>query len=108
MFLSESDSVPQIGQIVRVLRGREADRYCVIIQRLSDRYVRIADGDKRKFDRAKKKNMNHLKLVDYVSPEVRESIERTGRVSNGKLRFALSKFLNDQVLDLKKGGQIDG
>lgn len=108
MFVSESESIPQIGQVVRVLRGREADSYCVVIEQLNERYVRIADGEKRKYDRAKKKNINHLELVDYVSPEVRESIETTGRVTNGKLRFALSKFLNDQVLDLKKGEQIDG
>lgn len=106
--MSESESLPQIGQIVRVLRGREADSYCVVIEQLNDRYVRIADGEKRKYDRAKKKNVNHLELVDYVSPEVRESIQETGRVTNGKLRFALSKFLNDQVFDLKKGEQIDG
>jgi len=106
--LSESESIPRIGQVVRVLRGREADQYCIIIERINDRYVRIADGEKRKFDRAKKKNINHLELIDYVSPEVKESIEKTGRVTNGKLRFALSKFQNDHVIDLKKGEHIDG
>ena len=106
--MSESESIPRIGQVVRVLRGREADQYCIIIERINDRYVRIADGEKRKFDRAKKKNINHLELIDYVSPEVKESIEKTGRVTNGKLRFALSKFQNDHVIDLKKGEHIDG
>ncbi len=108
MFVSESESLPKIGQIVFVLRGREAGHYCVVIEHLNDRYVRIADGEKRKYDRAKKKNITHLEVVDYVSPEVRESIKETGRVSNGKLRFAISKYLHDQVLDLKKGEQIDG
>lgn len=106
--MSESDSVPEIGQVVRVLRGREADQYCIVIERVGSRYVRLADGDKRKFDRPKKKNINHIELTDYVSLEVKTSIEETGRVTNGKLRFALSKFRNDRVLDLKKGEQIDG
>jgi large subunit ribosomal protein L14e len=106
--VSDSESTPRIGQIVRVLRGREIDQYSIIVGHIDERFVFIADGDKRKFDRAKKKNIHHLELIDYISPEVKNSIEETTRVTNGKLRFALTKFLNDSVIDRKKGEQIDG
>ena len=72
--MNESDSSPQIGQIVRILQGREAGQYAVVIDVLDERFVLIADGDKRKFDRPKKKNIAHLELMDYVSPEVQNSL----------------------------------
>ncbi|WP_064091231.1 KOW domain-containing RNA-binding protein [Rossellomorea aquimaris] len=105
----ESDStVPRIGQIVLTKKGRETGCYSVVVQQLDERFVLIADGDKRKFDRAKRKNIGHLQLFDYVSPEVQNSIIETGRVTNGKLRFAVSKFVNEVLNDEKKGDMFDG
>ncbi|PAY11290.1 RNA-binding protein, partial [Bacillus sp. 7705b] len=45
---------------------------------------------------------------DCVSPEVQNSINETGRVTNGKLRFSLLKFVRKQVTDLKKGEHLNG
>ncbi|MFE1246236.1 KOW motif-containing protein [Fictibacillus sp. NPDC058756] len=107
-MVSESDSVPNLGQLVRILKGRDADRLGVIVGILDGRFVLVADGDKRKFDRAKRKNLNHLELLDFISPEVVKSILETGRVTNGKLRYAVAKFSNEKVIALKKGDQVDG
>jgi large subunit ribosomal protein L14e len=107
IFLVESDSGPSIGQIVLITKGRDAGQYAVVIQKLDERFVLIADGDKRKFDRPKKKNVLHLELCSYVSPEVQNSILETGRVTNGKLRYAISKFVNELMTD-EKGDVFDG
>ena len=104
----DSESSPRIGQFVLIKQGREAGQYAIVIKILDERFVLIADGDKRKFHSPKKKNINHLEFFDSVSPEVQNSILETGRVTNGKLRYALTKFVNEQVTDLKKGEQLDG
>ena len=106
--MNESESSPRIGQIVRIVQGREAGQYAIIIEIMDDRFVMLADGEKRKFDRPKKKNIQHFEILDFISPEVQNSLLETGRVTNGKLRFALSKFVNEVVTDLKKGDQLDG
>lgn len=106
--MNESDSIPRIGQVVRILQGRETGQYAVVLKLIDDRYVLLADGEKRKYDRPKKKNLNHIEVVDYISPEVQNSLLETGRVTNGKLRFALTKFMNEIVTDLKKGDRHDG
>jgi large subunit ribosomal protein L14e len=106
--VNESESSPRIGQVVRIMQGRDAEQFAIVIEVLDDRFVLIADGEKRKYDRPKKKNKNHLEFYNYVSPEVQSSILETGRVTNGKLRFAVNKFVNEQVTDLKKGEQLDG
>lgn len=106
--MNEAESSPRIGQVVRVLQGREAEQYMIIIEVVDDRFVLLADGEKRKYDRPKKKNVHHIEFSDFVSPEVQNSLLETGRVTNGKLRFALSKFVNEEVTALEKGDQLDG
>lgn len=91
-----------------VTSGRDAGQYGIIVRLLDERFVLVADGEKRKFDTAKKKNLLHLQLIDQVSPEVQNCIEETGRVTNGKLRFALSKFLNRRLSHNEKGDEFDG
>jgi ribosomal protein L14E/L6E/L27E len=101
--LTESETALKVGQIVLITQGRDAGQYAVIIKILDERFVVLADGDKRKYDRPKKKNIHHLEFFDYVSPEVQNSMIETGRVTNGKLRFVLTKFVEGLVTDLKKG-----
>ena len=83
-MLSEADSILRIGQIVRIMQGREAGQYAIVIDMIDNRYVILADGEKRKYDRPKKKNLNHIEAQDYISPEVQSSLLETGRVTNGK------------------------
>ncbi|WP_042202343.1 KOW domain-containing RNA-binding protein [Paenibacillus camerounensis] len=85
-------SSPQVGQIVRILKGKDAGEAAVVIAVVDSRFVFIADGDKRKFDGPKKKNIHHLELIPFISIEVVNSLEETGRVTNGKLRFAVMKY----------------
>lgn len=96
------------GQIVRIKQGRDAGQYAVVIAIVDDRFVLLADGEKRKTNRPKKKNLHHIETMDYVSPEVQNSLLETGRVTNGKLRFAITNFIGEVVTDLKKGDQHDG
>lgn len=97
----DPDSGTLVGRVVQIIKGRDAGQYAIIIEQLDDLFVLIADGDKRKFHLPKKKNINHLKLCSYVSPEVRNSIFQTGRVTNGKLRFALIKFRSECLTEEK-------
>jgi ribosomal protein L14E/L6E/L27E len=95
MAMKQPDA-PQPGQLVRNLRGRDAGKLAVIIGIEDERFVLIADGDKRKFDQPKKKNLLHLELLGFISGEVASSIRDTGRVTNGKLRYAIGKYVEDQ------------
>lgn len=99
----DESNKPKIGQVVRVLRGRDYGSFAIVIN-ATERYAFIVDGDKRKFDRPKKKNLLHLELRDEIAPEVVESIRETGRVTNGKLRFALNRY-KEQLNDAQEKGE---
>jgi len=91
------DKQPQVGQIVKILRGRDFGKFAIIIGLVDQRFALIADGDKRKFDHPKKKNLLHLELQNEISDVVVNSLQETGRVTNGKLRFVLAKY--EQSID---------
>jgi large subunit ribosomal protein L14e len=91
--LSALEQMPEIGRIVKVLRGKDEGTYAVIIGIVDERFVLIADGGKRRFDQPKKKNVLHLQMQPVVSHEVQDSMRETGRVTNAKLRYAIQKVV---------------
>lgn len=97
--MDDSGGSPSIGQIVKIIRGRDSGKYAIVIGIIDHKFVWIADGDKRKFDKPKKKNVLHLELQDEISEEVVNSLSETGRVTNGKLRFAVNRFLEKRIAD---------
>src|SRR5699024_10671438 len=96
-----------LGQIVRVTKGREQNQLAVIIDIIDDRFVLLADGEKRKYDRHKKKSVYHIELSPFNSSEVRKSLLETHRIYNRKLRFALAKYRSEAETELEKGNYRD-
>lgn len=102
--MSESSSLLKIGEIVEITMGRDAGKYAVVLEILSDRYVNIVDGDKRKYDNPKKKNIRHIRSTRNISKEVIKSLMEDNRVSNAKLRYVIQEYANNQIsMDIKKG-----
>lgn len=99
--MSSDQPKPVVGQLVKVKRGRDSGKLAVIIAIIDHKFALLADGDKRKFDKPKKKNIQHIDPVDYISEEVVASLQESGRVTNAKLRFAISKYLEDHPSDEK-------
>lgn len=85
----------QPGDIVRSRRGKDENQHYVVLAILDERFALVADGDKRRFDRPKRKNMLHLLPIGIHSEEVASSLRETGRVTNAKLRFAIGSSLRD-------------
>ena len=83
---------PQIGQFVKVRQGRDHGKVAVIVGIADAKFVHIADGDKRKFDQPKRKNVLHLELQDAISHEVVQSLSESGQVTNSKLRYVTAKY----------------
>jgi large subunit ribosomal protein L14e len=79
------------GDIARSRRGKDEGQLCVVLALEGERFALVADGNKRRFDRPKRKNVLHLEPLGIHSEEVANSLRETGRVTNAKLRFAIGK-----------------
>ncbi len=102
--MSDSSSLFKVGEIVEILMGRDAGKYAVILEILNDRYVYIIDGDKRKYDNPKMKNIRHIRSTRNISKEVIKSLMEDNRVSNAKLRFVIQDYLDNQFSEeIRKG-----
>ena len=84
-----------LGQVVKILRGRNKMAYAIVVELTNDRAVKIADGNKRKMDNPKTKNILHLEATTEINHDIAASLCTTGKVTNGKLRVALLKFLEN-------------
>jgi large subunit ribosomal protein L14e len=80
------------GDIVRSRRGKDEGQLVIVIALVEERFALVADGDKRRFDRPKRKNVLHLEPIGTRSEEVANSLRDTGRVTNAKLRFAIGQI----------------
>jgi ribosomal protein L14E/L6E/L27E len=94
MRQSHSTAHLKIGQVVKVLRGREKYAYAIVVRIQDERTVYIADGNKRKMDNPKKKNVLHLEAQPFVGEQVALSLQQTQKCTNGKLRIALMQFVD--------------
>ncbi|TVX95617.1 KOW domain-containing RNA-binding protein [Cohnella terricola] len=80
------------GDIVRSRRGRDEGELAIVIALVEERFALVADGDKRRFDRPKRKNVLHLEPLGTRSEEVANSLRETGRVTNAKIRHAIGQI----------------
>lgn len=92
----KTPALPEIGRIVEVVRGRDRGLYAVVIGHEADRFVRIADGDQRKVDRPKRKNVLHIRLMPMVDADVAEQLASGKKVTNANLRYAVRRFLAER------------
>jgi len=95
--LSKNEMNFQIGEIVQIIQGRETGKYGIILGFENDRFLLIADGDKRKFDKPKKKNMRHVQSTGYISKDAISSLEETGKLTNGKMRYIIHDYLTNHM-----------
>lgn len=78
-----------VGSVVLSIAGRDKGRYYVVIEVISDDYVKISDGDLRPQERAKLKNRRHLKPNGDILTKISEKINAQKQVFDSEIRSAL-------------------
>lgn len=90
--MARTPDLPELGSIVEVIRGRDKGLLGVVVGFTGDRLILIADGDKRKAEKPKKKNVLHVHKHSHISSDVLEALGLEGKVSNAKLRYAVRQY----------------
>lgn len=65
-----------LGRIVYSRNGRDKGRPFVIIRIVNERYVIVSDGDIRKIENPKMKNVKHLQYTNLKANEVIDYLNR--------------------------------
>lgn len=89
-----------IGRVVYSKSGRDKGRIMVIIDRINDQYWVVADGDLRRVENPKIKNIKHLQLTRVKADSMAEGLARGELPENHVIRNYLAA--------LKGTGEIVG
>jgi ribosomal protein L14E/L6E/L27E len=99
---------PRLGQVVSSRAGRDRGKLFVIVSRLDDATVCLADGMTRTVDHPKRKNLRHLTVHPIVARELGERLASGGRPSNQELRRYLAALSDARQAQPKEGDSVDG
>jgi large subunit ribosomal protein L14e len=91
MHLSECGET-RLGQLVISKMGRDRGRLCVVVRRLDDCAVLIADGRMHKFARPKRKNVKHLIRLNNVDTVLEKKLAGSLEVTDTELTEALDGY----------------
>jgi large subunit ribosomal protein L14e len=81
-----------VGRVVLAKAGRDKGKAFIIIQRLGDEYVLIADGAGRTIDKPKKKKIKHLKATPALDNELGRKLEDGAGVLDADIRKSLKSL----------------
>jgi len=79
------------GQIVRSVAGHDKGGIFFVIKNIDDDYVLVADGDLRRIEKPKKKNVRHLQPFNKVNKVIAEKISAGVPIENFQLRKELER-----------------
>lgn len=83
----------QVGQLVISRQGRDKDRPYLILGIIDKLYVNLVDGDIRRLDYPKRKNIKHLQFTRQVASDIAQKLGNGEKVTNADIRQAISGLL---------------
>jgi len=75
-----------IGKVVLSKAGRDKDHLYVIVDVLNDKYVLLSNGNTKTVQMPKRKSLKHLKVLNNVDDEIKESIISKDRGTDLKIK----------------------
>lgn len=87
------NSETMLGRVVFSKTGRDSGNAFVIVRVVNDRYVIVSDGELRKIENPKMKNLKHLHFTNMVAPEVIDYLNRGEIPDNHIIKKNLKRIL---------------
>lgn len=81
----------ELGSVVFSKAGRDAGRFYIVTEIVSDEFVRIADGELRRIDKPKLKKIKHLR-VEAVNEKLAEKLRDGKKVFDAEIRSNLRAY----------------
>lgn len=82
----------QIGTIVYSVKGRDSGRFYIVVEVVDDKYIKIADGQLRRIEKPKLKQIKHIKSDGESIPRLAEKLKEGAKIFDAEIRSALRSF----------------
>lgn len=85
----------ELGEVVYSKAGRDSKSYYIVVEIVNENAVKIADGGLRKIQKAKLKNIKHVKSIGVVLEKIKSKLQKGMKVFNPEIYSALKEY-NDK------------
>lgn len=86
----------EIGQLVRSKAGRDYGRYYLVWEKAGNGFVRLVDGQTRRLENPKLKNVKHLQYIEKMAEDIAQRIATGQPVTNAQVRKAIGLLAGPQ------------
>jgi ribosomal protein L14E/L6E/L27E len=86
-----------IGQLAVSNRGRDRGEPYLVLEIIDEAFVYLVNGNKRRIDNPKRKNVKHLRLYPAVAEHLAQQWESGQRVGNVEVRKVIAEFMQAAV-----------
>ncbi|MDH7577502.1 MAG: KOW domain-containing RNA-binding protein [Bacillota bacterium] len=87
----------EVGQLVCSKRGRDRGKFFLVVEIIDDSSVYLVDGDKRRLENPKRKNIKHLDSFPVVAEHLAALWKGGQQVGNSEIRKAIATLRQVQV-----------
>lgn len=94
----------EIGQLVCSKRGRDCGQFYLILEKIDNTFVYLVDGEKRRIENPKRKNVKHLKFFPVVAEQLAVHWKAGEQVSNTDVRKVLGALKHAHVEGVRNEG----
>ncbi|MEN3005330.1 KOW domain-containing RNA-binding protein [Dehalobacterium formicoaceticum] len=82
-----------VGQTVKSIAGRDKNEYFLVIKILpEEKLVLLVDGEKRKIENPKKKNLRHIQVTRHVAKDLAEQMMTGSESGNREIKRYLKEL----------------
>ncbi len=92
----------RLGRVVISKSGRDKGRMFVVVQVVNDRFVMLVDGDLRKIENPKLKNLSHIQFTSMKAEDVIDYLARGETPGNHIFRKNLKRLMENGERDGKE------
>ncbi|HOB64188.1 MAG: RNA-binding protein [Clostridiales bacterium] len=79
----------EVGTIVYSIRGRDSGRFYIVVEVVDDKFIKIADGELRRIDKPKLKQIKHVKTDGSSIPKLAEKLKEGKKIFDAEIRSSL-------------------
>lgn len=72
----------KLGQYVKSIKGRDKNYVFIISEIIDEKHVKVVDGDLRKVNNSKLKNIKHLQIIDKISIVISDVLNSNKKMSD--------------------------
>jgi large subunit ribosomal protein L14e len=84
-----------LGKLAISKSGRDLGKPFVVIKVINERYLLLCDGDLRKIEKPKKKNIRHVRLTSLRADEVLKILHSGGIPANHVIKKNIKHLLDN-------------